>query len=98
MKKIDFKEQLSKLTASSKKTSWHKAIIWTVLLCLIIFVCANIYLIFKPLSPEIQITIDDEIKSSDITFDQKTIENIKKRLQIQYTPSPSTGKNPFISF
>lgn len=96
--KINFKESLGNLRNSNLGSSWEKGIFIAVLVSLVIFLAANVYLIFKPIPDDLRAIIDEEINSSNITFDQKTIDSLKERQNPPESETPISGKNPFAPF
>jgi hypothetical protein len=93
----NIKEQIAKLISTNAKSNWTKGVLWAILICFIVFVIANTYLLFRPLSNEVKGIIDGEINSSNINFDQKTIDALKTR-QVPNSPTVTPGgKNPFTS-
>lgn len=99
MKKPELKLNLNiNLRGKIKGTLWQKAIWAIMVVVLLLASLACVYLMFKPLSKDIKAIIDDEISSSDIIFDQKTIDSIKARQVPSVVPDTSSGKNPFSGF
>lgn len=92
----DFKELEIKL--SNQKTVWQKGLFFTVLVSLFVFIVLLVYLFFKPLSPDIKSVIDEEINSSNLSFDKKVIEDLTKKQQPTKSQEPTVGKNPFLPF
>lgn len=97
MKKINLKFNLN-LKTKTKGTLWQKALLGVILATLVLTLAACAYLLVRPISKEVKAIIDQEISSSDINFDQKTIDNIKARQTPSIVPETSSGKNPFASF
>lgn len=83
---------------TGEKTNWQKGIFWALLLSLFAFCAAVSFQFFKGPSQEIEQTVGEEISSSNIIFDAKTLENLNKRQQPPANVQPSVGKNPFIPF
>lgn len=91
----NIKEQFKQLVASNAKSNWVKGVFYALLICFGVFVVANTYLLFRPISADVKGIIDEEVDSSNISFDQKTIDSIKKRQEPSTSILPSGGKNPF---
>lgn len=86
------------LKDKGKGSTWQKALFGVILATLILMTAATLYLIFRPISKDVREVIDQEISSSDIIFDQKTIDSIKERQTPSTIPDTSGGKNPFAPF
>jgi hypothetical protein len=93
MKKIE--EQFRLLLAANAKTNWLSGVFYALLLCFVIFLLANVYLLVRPISKDVKDIIDLEVDSSNLIFDQKTIDAIKKRQEPNAVISLPGGKNPF---
>lgn len=98
MKKINIKIDTKSITNLTGKTSWQKALFWAFLISFLAFSFSNIYILFKPLETGIEEIIQDEISSTNISFDKKTLEDIKKRQEPVAATAPTIGKNPFSPF
>jgi hypothetical protein len=98
MKKPDIKIDFSQFERSNRGTSWQKAVFGAILVSLCFYLSALAYLYFRPLSPDIKASIDSEVSSSNITFDQKTIEMLKNRQQPPANTTTIGAKNPFTPF
>lgn len=96
MKKIDL--NIKQLRMLNKNPDWQRGLLAATLLSLGIFALFLGYLLIKPINKEIKAIIDEEISSTDIIFDQKTIETLKKRQEPATLSAPAIGKNPFIPF
>lgn len=92
------KIKLPKINLGTKKTSWQKGVFITLILGLTSYVVLLGYLFVKPVSPEVKSIIEKELSTSDIKFNQKTLDSLQKRQQPQAPVQPATGKNPFIPF
>lgn len=97
MKKLNLKFNFNFLE-QSKGSLWQKALMGVALATLGLMLVASVYLIFRPISKEVRTVIDEEISSTNINFDQKTLENIKARQVPSEVPASTSGKNPFTSF
>lgn len=95
MKKI--KEQFRLMLVANSKTNWTEGIFWAIIICFLLFTSANIYLMIRPLSNDVKEIIDQEVNSSNIIFDQKTIEILKSKQGPETKIILPGGKNPFIS-
>ena len=98
MKKPELKLDLSGFERSNRGTSWQKAVFGAILISLAFYIGASAYLYFRPLSAEIQTSIDSEVSSSNISFDQKTVDMLNKRQQPPANTTAIGGKNPFTPF
>lgn len=98
MKKPNIKFDFSAFERSNRGTSWQKAVFGAILVSLAFYIAASAYLYFRPLSQDIQESIDSEVSSSNISFDQKTIEMLKLRQQPPQNTAGGSGKNPFTPF
>jgi flagellar motor component MotA len=94
--KINIKK-LSRIIGK-QKSSWHKGILLAASLSVVIFVAASAYLLFRPLNSDLKRIIEEEVKSTNIIFDKKTLEDIKKRHQPQTILESSGSKDPFSQF
>lgn len=83
---------------SNQKTMWQKGLFYAVIASLIIFIGAMVYLFFRPLSSDMKSLINEEINSSNVSFDKKVIENLSKKQQPVKSSEPTIGKNPFLPF
>jgi hypothetical protein len=98
MKKPEIKIDFSELRRQSQNANWQRALLWAILVSLLLFSVATLYLFFRPLSDDIKASIDTEIQSQQINFDFTTLEMLKGR-QVPPTTNPSpSGKNPFTPF
>lgn len=91
----NIKEQIAKLISENAKTNWIKGVYWAVFACFILFLAANAYLLFRPVASEVKEIIDSDVNSSNINFDQKTLDSLKTRQGLDTPIVPPTGKNPF---
>lgn len=91
---IDFK----KLQKSSKNTNWQRGVYLALLITLAIFVIGCAYLMFRPIPSSIKEIVDEEILSTDISFNESALNDIRERQNPTQTPKPETGKNPFTPF
>ena len=98
MKMKALKIDLSKLSRSGRNSSWQKAILGAIGISVVFYLLAAGYLFFKPLSTEIKDIIDQEVSSTNISFDQKTLEMLKSRQLPPANTQTTSGKNPFIPF
>lgn len=98
MKKPELKFDFSKLERNNRGSSWQKAVFGALIISLVAYLAATAYLYFRPLSSDIKESIDSEVSSSNISFDQKTIDMLKSRQQPPDTTATSGGKNPFTPF
>lgn len=94
----DIKFDFSKLTKNNRHSSWQKAVLGAVLISVAIYLIMAGYLFFRPLSQDIQDIIDQEISSSNISFDQKTLLMLKNRQEPPANTQTESGKNPFTPF
>jgi len=92
------KIKLPKVNLGIKKTSWQKGIFITLLLGIVIYLVLLGYLFIKPVSPDIKSIIEKELSTTDVKFNQKTLDSLQKRQQPSAPAQPPTGKNPFIPF
>lgn len=90
--------KLPKVNLVKKKINWQKSIFITLLLCIGVYIILLGYLFIKPISSEVQEIIKDELTTSDINFDQKTLDSLKKRQQPSTPSQAPIGKNPFLPF
>lgn len=97
MKKLNLKLNFD-IRAKSRGSLWQKALLGVIVATLLLMLGTSIYLAVRPISREVKEVIDEEISSSDIIFDQKTINNIKARQLPNAVPNTTSGKNPFASF
>lgn len=95
---MNIKEQLINLKEQNLQTNWQKALFYTVVISLAIYSGFTGYLFVKPISDEVKGIIDTEINASDIKFDSKVLDSLKKRQAPADVATPSTGKNPFLPF
>lgn len=95
---IKMKIKLPKINLGIKTTSWQKGVFITLLLGLLVYIVLLGYLFIKPVSPEVKDIIEKELSTSDIKFNQKTLESLQKRQQPSAPGQLPTGKNPFIPF
>jgi hypothetical protein len=91
----NIKEQIRLLLVANARTNWAKGVFYALLSCFVIFTLANAYLLFRPISKDVKEIIDQEVNSSNLIFDQKTIDLIKKRQEPNTVISLPAGKNPF---
>jgi hypothetical protein len=92
----NIKEQLKRLLTANSKTDWTKGVFWAIFICFVLFSAVNFYLLFRPLSKDMKNIIDKEVNSSNIIFDQKTIDVLKNKGPGTQIILPG-GKNPFTS-
>lgn len=93
----DIKEQFAKLLTSNSKTNWAKSVFWAILICLALFICADVYLLFRPLASDVKGIIDDEVESVNINFDEKTLEGLRQKEDLSTPINLPKGKSPFTS-
>lgn len=93
----DIKEQFRQMLSANSKTDWTKGVFWAIFICFVLFSGVNIYLLFRPLSKDMQDIIDKEVNSSNIIFDQKTIDILKSKQGPETQIVLPGGKNPFTS-
>lgn len=96
--KLQLNKNLKEIPVFNNKTSWQKALFWTFLISFVIFSFSNFYILFKPIDKNIEAIIQDEISSTNITFDKKTLETIRIRQEPATVTAPEIGKNPFSPF
>ncbi|MBW6431592.1 hypothetical protein K0A96_00215 [Patescibacteria group bacterium] len=94
--KINF--NLNELASSNKGSDWQKGVYLAVIAVLFIFVLACIYLFIKPIPENVEDSIAKELEAVDISFNKKTLENLKARQNPIQPEEASTGKNPFAPF
>jgi hypothetical protein len=82
----------------SLKADWQKSLTLALFISVLIFGVAIIYLILKPIDKSISTIIDEEISSTNIIFNQKTIDLLGERRVPEEIQVSSAGKNPFAPF
>jgi hypothetical protein len=90
--------KLRKIDLKISKVNWQRGLYYSLLAITVLFIGLVTYIMFKPLDPELENIIKEEISSSNITFDQKTLDNLKKRLEPTPASQIPTSKNPFVGF
>jgi hypothetical protein len=98
MKNIEFTNQLRKLQKETQNTNWQKAIFWTLLISLAVFIGAMAYLYLRPTPTSITTAIDTEVESQQINFNFPTLEKLKNRQVPAANSQAPSGKNPFTPF
>ncbi len=83
---------------SNQKTMWQNGLFYAVIISLVIFICAMSYIFFRPLSSDMKQIINEEINSSNVTFNEKVIEDLSKKQQPIKSSETTVGKNPFLPF
>jgi len=96
IKPINIKKLSRKIT--EEKSSWQRSLIVAAILSFLVFSIASAYLFFKPLNSEVKRIVEEEISSSNIIFDAKTIQGIQKRYQPQTNINNAASKDPFAQF
>ncbi len=86
---------LKNLQKTNKSTLWYRAIYYALIISVAIFTVACLYLFFKSIPSNITTIIDQEISSTNVKFDTKTLEMVKERQNPKETTESSSGKNPF---
>lgn len=81
-----------------KKPNWQKDVFWATIICVLIFIGIVGYQFIKSPSKEMLDEIKKENASSNISFDQKTVDLIKERQIPPESAQPTVGKNPFTPF
>lgn len=81
-----------------KKPNLQKDVFWAIIVSVLIFIGAIGYQFIKTPGKEVLELIKEENSSSNIYFDQKTIDEIKERQLPPESKQSSVGKNPFIPF
>ncbi|MDD3678709.1 MAG: hypothetical protein PHT36_00430 [Patescibacteria group bacterium] len=97
-KNLNLKIDLRKLELNAQKTDWQRGLLFSLVLIFVVFLLACGYFIIRPLPKDIKDSIDKEISSVDINFNEKTLDDIKARQNPTQLEEISTGKNPFTSF
>lgn len=81
-----------------EKSSWQKGVLFAAIIVFVALLAACVQLVFKPLNQEIKGIVEEEVSSTNIIFDKKTLDDIKKRYQPQSTINPTGSKDPFAQF
>lgn len=81
-----------------EKSSWQKGVLFAAIIVFVALLAACVQLVFKPLNQEIKGIVEEEVSSTNIIFDKKTLDDIKKRYQPQSTINPIGSKDPFAQF
>ena len=92
MKKIELPIKVGKIS------EWQKGLFIALLFSIIIFTLSVIVLFFKPVDKTVSGIIDEEISSTNITFDKKILEMLQTRQNPNISAPASAGKNPFAPF
>lgn len=98
MKNLDFKFDIRKLKKESQNTSWEKAVFGALLISLVIFLSATLYLFFRPVSTAIKQGVDAELENQNISFNFLLLEKLKSRQTPNAQIQAPSGKNPFVPF
>lgn len=77
---------------------WRKSFFAAILLSVIIFVLGIGFLFIKPLEKDIKGIIDEEISSTNVIFNKKTLELLRERQAPAAQTPAAAGKNPFAPF
>lgn len=89
---------MKKLEIKLDNVNWQKSLFTVVLISVIAFAGIVAFLFVKPIEKNISKIIDEEISSTNITFDKKTLEMLRERQKPSEVSPASSRKNPFAPF